>query len=176
MLLLKIRRLLWIAVLVLKKIVESVVIVTILIYLVMVFDIYINTEKLSKVSPVDYLKSEKIANNPKFTKGPVTIRVDRGTLGHRLGPYIIWGGMNAYAPVALFPHNRTIVIGERMLDSEYLDVFVAHELGHIQGGWTSFGKVVDSEKYADSFATEVVGNDRFNLFRKHLQELSKQLK
>lgn len=155
----KAKRLLWIMGLALKRIVESILIVVGLIYLVFVFDIYINTEKLSKVSPMQYIEAENIAHNPKFTKGPVAFRVDRGTLVFRLNPYINQGGLDGYSPFFIFPHNRTIIIEEEALKrgSLYLRLLIVHELGHIQGGLKHLGSVEEMEQYANDFVAKVMG-------------------
>ncbi len=171
---LKPERLLWILGLALKKIIESIVIVFVLIYVVLVFDIYINTERLSKVDSSLNVYCENIARNPKFTKGPVVFRVDRGTLIYRLTTYVYQSGVYGYAPFFIFPHHRTVIISEKMVKSEYLDVLVAHELGHIQGGLEFLGKEKDMEKYANSFAVKVVGVERYNLYVEYCVELSKK--
>lgn len=158
-------------VLALKKIIESVLIVIALCYAVLVFDIYINTEKLNKVDSSFNDFCQNIARNPKFTKGPVIFRVDRGTLVYRLNAYVDTNDLDGYSPFFIFPHHRTVIISEKIIKREYLDVLVAHELGHIQGGLAFWGKVRDMEKYADNFAVEIVGSERFNLSEKYLQEL-----
>ncbi len=168
------KRLLWISGLALKKIVESIFIVVTLLYVVLVFDIYINTEKLSKVNYPINAYCEYIARNPKFTKGPVVFRVDRGTLVFRLDSYISSSGLLGYTPFFIFPHHGTVIISENMVNSKYLDVLVVHELGHIQGGLSFLGKRVDMEKQANRFAIDVVGQERFNLYLKYLEELSKK--
>lgn len=156
----KVKGLIWILGLALKKIVENILVVVALIYLVFVFDIYINTDKLSKVSPAQYIEVENIAHNPKFTKGPVVFRVDKGTLVFRLNPYINQGSLNGYSPFFIFPHNRTIIIKEEVLkrDNLYLRLLIAHELGHIQGGLKHLGPVKEMERYADDFAAKVLKN------------------
>lgn len=168
------RRLFWIMVLALKKIVESILIVVALSYVVLVFDIYINTERLSKVDSSLNSFCQNVANNPNFTKGSVTFRVDRGTMIHRLYPYVNWSGVYAYAPLLIFPHHQTVIISEKVIRGEYLDVLVAHEMGHIQGGLESFGKIKDMEKYADTFAKKIVGRERLKSFNNYLIELSRK--
>ncbi len=166
---LKARRLLWILCLAPVALVVNLLLTIAFVYFVFVCDIYINTEKLSKVSPNLNFYCENIARNPNFTKGPVTFRVDRGTLIYRLSPYVNWG---VYGYVLfIFPYHRTVFIGEKMINSEYLDVLVAHELGHVQGGLEFWGKMKDMEKYANSFAVDIVGSERFKLYRKYLEKL-----
>lgn len=70
---LELKKLLWIIILALKKIVESIFIVIALIYVVFVFDIYMNTEKLSNVNSSVDAFCQNVASNPNFTKGPVVL-------------------------------------------------------------------------------------------------------
>lgn len=155
---LKYTRLPWIMFLTMKKIVESILTVAILIYFVLVLDIYINTEKLSKVNYYLNVYCENIARNPQFTKGPVVFRVDMGTLAYRLHPYINASGLGGYSPFFIFPHNRTVILSEGVLKLNSLTVMwiVAHELGHIQGGLKHFGPVKEMEQYANNFAARVI--------------------
>lgn len=154
---LKSQRLFWILALALKKVVESILTVAVLFYVVLVFDIYINTEKLSKVDSSLNAFCQNVANNPNFTKGSVTFRVDRGTLVYRLNPYINSGGLAGYSPFFIFPYHRTVVLAEETLKKDGLTVAwtVAHELGHIQGGLKHFGPVKEMEQYANDFAKEI---------------------
>ena len=151
------QRLLWIMVLALKKIVESILTVAVLFYVVLVLDIYVNTEKLSKVDSSLNAFCQNVANDPNFTKGPVTFRVDRGTLVYRLDPYISKGGLAGYSPFFIVPHHRTVILTEKSLkrDSSAVEWIVAHELGHIQGGLKHFGPVEEMEQYAIDFAKKV---------------------
>ena len=145
-------------VLALKKVVESILTVAVLSYVVLVFDIYINTEKLSRVDSSLNVFCQNVADNSKFTKGSVIFRVDRGTLVYRINPYINNGGLAGYAPFFIFPHHRTVILAEEVLENDRSSVkwMVAHELGHIQGGIKHLGPVKDMEKYANDFAKEVV--------------------
>lgn len=154
----KAKRLIWILGLALKKIVESIFIVIALIYIVFVFDIYINTKKLSKVNPAQYIEAEKISRNPKFTKGPVVFRVDKGTLFFRMELFVSGTGLFGYAPFFIFPHHRTVILEEKVLKMGNIvfKTVIAHELGHIQGGLEHFGPAKEMEKYASDFATEIV--------------------
>lgn len=151
------KTLLWFIAKTLKKIVESVLITFVLLYVVVVSDIYINTEKLSKVNYHLNVYCEDIARNPKFTKGPVVFRVDRGTLFFNIDSYVgnvdLWG----YSPFFIFPHHRTVIFSEETLkrDKLAIAILVAHELGHIQGGLKHFGPVKEIERYADDFAEKV---------------------
>ena len=153
---LKTQKLLWIIVLALKKIIESILIVTALFYVVLVFDIYINTEKLSKVSSSLNAFCQNIANNPNFTTGPVVFRVDRGTLLYRLHSYVNTGDLGGYSPFFIFPHHRTVILSEGVLKEGSLAVTVAHELGHIQGGLEHFGPASKMEQYANDFAEKIL--------------------
>lgn len=157
---LKTRRPLWFLVLALKKIVESILIVIALCYVIVVFDIYINSEKLSKVDGELNSFCQNVAKNPNFTKGSVVFRVDRGTLAYSLYLYVYKSGVDAYSPVFIFPHHRTVVLSEKVLkrDKSDLNIIVAHELGHIQGGLKHFGPAKEMERYADEFVIKVVNS------------------
>ena len=139
-------------------IVKSLLITIVFIYFLVVFDIYLNTEKLSRVNPVLDSYCEKITLNPKFTKGPVVFRIDRGTLFFRLTLFVSESSFYGYSPFFIFPHNRTVIFAEGVLKMDNLAVksMVAHELGHIQGGLKHFGPAKDMEKYANNFATEIL--------------------
>ena len=152
----------------------NLLITMVFVYFVLIFDMYINTDRLSEVSYPLELYCGNVARYYKFTKGPVVFRVDRGTLVYRLDPYVSEGNLLGYAPFFIFPHHRTVILSEEAIKGPYLDVLVAHELGHIQGGLASFGTVRDMEIYANDFAKEIFGNERFNLFIQHLEELSKK--
>lgn len=136
----------------------SLLITMISLYFLFVADIYINTEKLSRVNAPLNAYCEDIVRNPKFTKGSVTFRVDKGTLVFRLNAYISTLGLYGYAPFFIFPHNKTIVLAEQTLkfDSLAFATLVAHELGHIQGGLKHFGTAKKMENYANEFAAEIV--------------------
>lgn len=174
MMLPEIRRLPWIIFLILKKIVESILIVIALCYGIVVFDIYKNTEKLSKVNYSRNVYCEIVAHHLKFTKGPVVFRVDRGTLVFHFTNYFSWGGLYGYAPFFIFPYHKSVILMEDTIKSEYLDVMVAHELGHIQGGWKFLGERRYMEKYANNFVIEIVGVERYNFYVKYINELSKK--
>lgn len=152
------KRLLWFIALVLKKIIESILVVIVLSYAVLVFDIYINTEKLAKVDGALNDFCQSVANDSNFKKGSVIFRVDRGTLVYRISPYINEGGLAGYAPFFIFPHNKTVILTEEALKigRSFVERVVAHELGHIQGGIKHLGPVKEMEKYADDFANKVV--------------------
>lgn len=145
-----------------KKIIESFLIVIALLYLVLVFDIYINTEKLSKVDSSLNAFCQNIAANPNFTKGSVIFRVDRGTLVYRLNSYVSKVGLYGYSPFFLFPHHRSIILTEEVLKFERENLIfkttIAHELGHIQGGLKHLGPVKEMERYADDFAAKFFNN------------------
>lgn len=151
------QRLLWIMALALKKIVESILTVAVLFYVVLVFDIFINTKKLSKVDSSLNAFCQNVAANPNFTKGSVIFRVDRGTLIFRLDSYISMSGLSGYSPFFIFPHHRTVIFAEEMLkkDSSFIAWTVAHELGHIQGGLKHFGPAKEMEQYANDFAKKI---------------------
>lgn len=153
-----VKKLFWAFVLVLKKIVESVLIVVALGYIVVVFDIYINSERLSNVDSKLNAFCQNVAQNPNFTKRPVIFRVDRGTLVYNGYLYISKDGVNAYSPVFIFPHHRTVVLSEEVLkkDETSVNFIVAHELGHIQGGLKHLGPTKETELYADDFAEKVM--------------------
>lgn len=155
-------KLFWVLGLTLKKVTESIVVVLVLIYVVLVFDIYINTEKLSKVDSSLNVFCQNVAVNSNFTKGPVIFRVDRGTLVYRLNSYINKIGLYGYSPFFIFPHHQTIILTEELLkfkrDSLTFKTVIAHELGHIQGGLKHLGPVREMEWYADDFATKVLKN------------------
>ncbi len=152
----KMRGLFWIIVLVLKRIAESILIVIALCYLVLVFDIYVNTERLSRVDDSLNAFCQKIASNPDFTKGPVIFRVDKGTLVYRFSPYINKNNLAGYAPFFIFPHHRTVILVGGVLREGNLTEIVAHELGHIQGGLKHLGPVKEMEQYADDFAVNAI--------------------
>ena len=147
---------LWITVLALKKITESILVVIALFYIVLVVDIYINTEKLSKVDSSLNTFCQNIASNSNFTKGPVIFRVDKGTLVYRLNPYFNSGGLAGYSPFFVFPHHRTVILAEEVLKGGSLTIIVSHELGHIQGGLKHLGPVKEMEQYANNFAVKVI--------------------
>lgn len=168
------KRLLWVLCLAPVALVANLLLTIIVVYSVFVVDIYINTEKLSKVDPAINAYCENIARNPKFTKGPVVFRVDKGTLVFRLSPYFNRYGIIGYAPFFIFPHHQTVVIDGEMIKSEYLDALVAHELGHIQGGLAFLGTQKDMEKYANSFELGIIGVEHHKGFNKYLEELVKK--
>lgn len=151
----KLFRILYLAPIVL---VVSLLVTTLFIYFVVVVDIYANTEKLSDVNPSINAYCEKIALNPKFTKGPVVFRVDNGTLFSRLDLFISGKSLSGYSPFFIFPHHRTIILSKELLkmDKTILTYMIAHELGHIQGGLKHFGSSRKMENYANDFATEIV--------------------
>ena len=152
------QRLLWVIVLALKKIVESILIVVALSYAVLVFDIYINTEKLSKVDSSLNAFCQNVADNPNFTKSPVVFMVDRGTLVFLIHRYLNGYDLFGHAPFFIFPHHRTVILTEKSWKKDPASVkwMVAHELGHIQGGLKHFGPAKEMEKYANDFAKEIV--------------------
>lgn len=140
-------------------IISSLLITVIFLYFVVVVDIFVNTEKLSKLNPSLNAYCEKIALNPKFTKSPVVYRVDKGTLFFKLHSFVGNGfNLAGYAPFFIFPHHRTVILTEEMLkmDSITFKTMLAHELGHIQGGLEHFGPAKEMEKYANDFAAEIV--------------------
>jgi len=156
--LLLVKKLLWGIFWVLKKIVESIITLIIVGYIVLVFDIYINTEKLINVDSSINSFCQNVASNPKFTKRPVVFRIDRGTLVFRLQHYLSMGDLAGYSPFFIFPHHRTVVLSKDLLkmNNATLIFIVAHELGHIEGGLKHFGSVNKMEKYANDFSVEVV--------------------
>ncbi|MBI2062591.1 MAG: hypothetical protein HYT64_02795 [Candidatus Yanofskybacteria bacterium] len=152
------RKLFWIIVLAPAALVANLLITTVMAYLVLVFDIYINTEKLSEVDGSLNAICQNIAKNSNFTKGPVIFRVDKGTLVFRLNPLINSGGLSGYSPFFIFPHHRTVIFNEETLklNSSTFSVIIAHELGHIQGGLKHFGSTKEMEKYANDFAAKIM--------------------
>ena len=156
----EVRRLLSIVFLVPKKVVESILVVIAFCYVVAVFDIYINTERLSRVDSSLDAFCQNIVQNPNFKKGPVVFRVDRGTLAFRLNPYVGPVGLYGYSPFFIFPHHRTIIFSKEALKRDKMSVatMVAHELGHIQGGLKHFGPVKEMELYANEFAVKVANS------------------
>ena len=168
----KTKRLLRILLLAPVALAVNLLITIVFVYFVFVLDMYVNTDRLSEVSYPLELYCGNVARYYKFTKGPVVFRVDRGTLVYRLNPYVSGGNLLGYAPFFIFPHHRTVILSEEAIKGAHLDVLVAHELGHIQGGLASFGTVRELEIYANDFAKEIFGNERFNLYLKYLEELS----
>jgi len=153
----KTKRLLRILCLAPVALVANLLLTIVIAYFVFVFDIYINTEKLSEVNSSLNSFCQNIADNPNFTKGPVIFRVDRGTLVYRLNLYFSEIGLGGYSPFFLFPHHRTVVLSEKELkrDNLVITTTVAHELGHIQGGLKHFGTVKEMESYANNFAAKI---------------------
>ena len=154
----KTKRLLWILSLAPIALVANLLLTIIFVYFVLVFDIYLNTEKLSKIDNSMNAFCQNVAHNSIFTKGQVVFRVDRGTLLYRLHPYISGGGdPYGYAPFFIFPHHRTIILAEEVLKTNNLALksIVAHEMGHIQGGLKHFGPTSEMEQYANGFAEKI---------------------
>ena len=141
---------------VLKKILESILIVAALFYAILVFDIYINTESLETVNGSLNDFCQNISKRPIFTKGPVVFKVDKGTIIFHLSFYSTRTGLAGYSPFFIFPHHRTIILAEESLKSSNLESLVAHELGHIQGGFKHIGPPKKMEKYADDFSKNIV--------------------
>lgn len=156
----KTKKLFGIKFLALKRVVGSIAIIVTLFYVILVFDIYINTEKLSKADGSLNAFCQNIAHNSNFTKGPVVFRRDKGTLIYRLNPYFTTGGLGGYSPFFIFPHHRTVILTEEGIKSDkfFLARITAHELGHIQGGLKHLGSAKEMERYADDFATKVTRN------------------
>ena len=151
----KMKRLLRILFLVPVALVVNLLITIVFVYFVLVCDIYINTERLSRANPPLNVYCENIAHSPQFTKGPVIFRIDKGTLVFRLAPYFR-DGIIGYAPFFIFPHHRTVILSDEVLKRGSLDVIVAHELGHIQGGLKHIGSAKEMEQYANNFAIQVL--------------------
>src|SRR3989344_1524411 len=105
---LKVKRLFRILCLMPIALVVNLLITMVFVYFVLIFDIYINTDRLSEVSYPLELYCGNVARYYKFTKGPVVFRVDRGTLVYRLDPYVSEGNLLGYAPFFIFPHHRTV--------------------------------------------------------------------
>lgn len=133
----------------------------------LVYDTYAYTEDLRTIDSFAYNFCENISHNPKFTKGPVDFRVDRGSVIVKAWENIYPGGALAVTPVNLFTFNKTIILTDKALKGEYLDVIVAHELGHIQNVETSKESAVltEKEQQADAFAAEIIGTQRVLEFR-----------
>lgn len=133
----------------------------------MIYDINARTEDLRPINKSVYDFCQKISLSPKFTEGPVYFRIDKGSVMVSAWKTIYPKGALAVIPVLLWPYNKTIILTEKALQGEYLDVVVAHELGHIQNfaegrEWRDFE---EGEQQADAFAAEIVGSRRVLEFR-----------
>lgn len=98
------------------------------------------SRKLYDVNPEKYQLAEALTKNPLFTKGRVEFWVRYG--------------FSAGASVSGFYPND-VFVAPSYLDHPYLDVVLAHELGHIEHGVFS-----SSELDADLFAVKLRGKDR----------------
>src|SRR3989344_9064623 len=133
----------------------------------LVYDAYAYTEDLRLVDKPTYDVCQSIANNPRFTEGPVYFRVDRGSsmiedFKATKFPYEAL----AVTPVGLYFYSKTVILTEQVINGKYrkyLDVIVAHELGHIQLGHTQSDQKTEEE--ANQFASELVGSYRVLEFK-----------
>lgn len=98
------------------------------------------SRKLYDVDPEKYQVAEALTKNPLFTKGRVEFWVKYG--------FSKGAGVNIFYPNDVF-------VAPSYLDHPYLDVVLAHELGHIEHGVFS-----SSELDADLFAAKLRGKDR----------------
>ena len=145
--------------------------------IVSILDVGLNTVDLKDVSLEKYNFCRKISNNPKFTNRPVDFRVDMGSLFHKNRPLTL-----AYV-IPVVPYSRSVVLTKKALDHEYLDVIVAHELGHIENG-TGFSAYLGATLYKESedqeainFATELLGAKRVGqYFDAYNQVITPELK
>lgn len=141
----------------------------------LIYDVNAHTEDLRFVNRPAHDFCQNISLNPKFTEGPVYFRVDRRSLIIETlnRPYSA-SGYEIFAISLVgwwWPYGKTIVLTEESLRSTYLDVIVAHELGHIQN--ISMGKesadLKERENQADAFAAEMVGIQRVLEFRRAVE-------
>ncbi|OGN02872.1 MAG: hypothetical protein A2651_00790 [Candidatus Yanofskybacteria bacterium RIFCSPHIGHO2_01_FULL_42_12] len=133
----------------------------------LIYDTYAHTEDLRLIDESAYNLCQKIADNPQVTEGPVYFRVDRGSsmiedLNVTKFPYEAL----AVTPVGLYFYSKTVILTKQVLNGKYrryLDVIVAHELGHIQLRHTQSDQKTEEE--ADRFAAELVGSYRVLEFK-----------
>lgn len=133
----------------------------------LVWDIYTHSEDLRLVDNPAYIFCQNIVKDSKFVQGPVYFRVDRGSTTVNMWENIHPEGALAVTPISVWPYNRTIILTKKALQDAYLDVIVAHELGHIQHavGERRFASLIEREQEADVFAAGVVGSKRVLEFR-----------
>lgn len=117
---------------------------TIWFYATLYHTFFISTENLEKKDKKAYAIAKRITEDKLFTKGPIHyFRVDnkdpKGSVAKVIDIY------------PLFP--KVILINKSFLKSEYLDVIVAHELGHIEYD-------TSNENLANQFAAKVCGDRR----------------
>lgn len=133
----------------------------------LVYNVHTYTEDLNLVDSAAYTFCKNISLNTKFTQGPMYFRVDKGSVVVSKWKAIYPEGALAVTPVGLWPYHKTIILTEEALKSEYLDVIVAHELGHIQNASMDreSANLKEMEQQADAFAAEIVGSQRVLGFR-----------
>lgn len=107
------------------------------------------TYKLEDLDPKLYKLAREISSNELFTKGKVNFLVGR------------FNGLS-FLGISLASYNNTVVLSYYELDSKYIDVIIAHELGHLENDhvrlWTKDPQRDQIE--ANEFAAKIFGKEK----------------
>jgi hypothetical protein len=114
---------------------------------------------LSKFDPDKHRVAVYLNNNPLFTRGNVDFFVSFNPITLMIS--------DAFTMPSVYP--RSVFLLPSILKSEYFDVIVAHELGHLEFSHSRKTTGLEqAQMEADNFAAELLGRNRVLKFRRSI--------
>lgn len=109
---------------------------------------------LEKYDPVKYKIALDVSKSPHFTKGDVRFYVC-------FGIFIRFSGAYTIPPL----HPGSVFLSPEVVRSDFFDIEIAHELGHLEYGHSITDDIEISQMEADIFAAKIVGKERLRNYR-----------